>query len=161
LKLLVVAVGQRMPAWVDAGFDAYAKRMPREAQLSLIEIKPEPRGEASRDGSRDAERLAAAEGKRILAALPKDAFRIVLDERGKLCTTAALAERYAIWRMAGRHIAFIIGGPDGLASAIKQDADFVWSLTPLTLPHALVRVVVAEQLYRAHTIFEGHPYHRA
>ena len=146
-----------MPSWVDAGFDDFAKRMPREAQLSLIEIKPEPRGE----GRRDVERLTTAEGKRIRAALPKDALKIALDERGRLCTTTALAERYALWRMAGRDIALIIGGPDGLAPAIKQHADFIWSLSPLTLPHAVVRVVVAEQLYRAHTIFERHPYHRA
>lgn len=146
-----------MPAWVTAGFDDFAKRMPREARLSLIEIKPEPRGE----GGRDVARLITAEGRRIRAALPKDALKIVLDERGSLCTTTALAERYALWRMAGRDIALIIGGPDGLAPAIKQDADFVWSLSPLTLPHTLVRVVVVEQLYRAHTISEGHPYHRA
>lgn len=147
-----------MPAWVDAGFEEFARRMPREAQITLIEIKPEPRGEGS--AARNAERLTAAEGKRIVAALPKGALKIVLDERGHLCTTRELAERFAAWQMHGRDIAFIVGGPDGLPSAIKHDADFMWSLTPLTLPHALVRVLLAEQLYRAHTILTHHPYHR-
>lgn len=160
MKLLVIAVGQRMPAWVDAGFDAFAKRMPREAQLSLVEIKAEPRGEAGQRGPRNIERLAAAEAGRILDAIPKGALKIVLDERGQLCTTAELARRFTGWQMEGRHVAFIIGGPDGLSETIKRDADFLWSLTPLTLPHALVRVVLAEQLYRAHSILKHHPYHR-
>jgi 23S rRNA (pseudouridine1915-N3)-methyltransferase len=149
-----------MPAWVDAGFDAFARRMPRETQLSLIEVKPEPRGEAGQRGARNIERMTAAEAVRILDAVPKGALRIVLDERGQLCTTAELAQRFAGWQMDGRHLAFIIGGADGLSAAIKRDADFLWSLTPLTLPHALVRVVLAEQLYRAYTILKNHPYHR-
>jgi 23S rRNA (pseudouridine1915-N3)-methyltransferase len=157
LKLLVVAVGHRMPAWVDAGFEEYARRMPREAQVKLVEIKPEPRGEQE---GRSVARLTEAEGKRINAALPKGALKIVLDERGRTCTTRELAERMAAWQMEGRDVAFIVGGPDGLSAAIKRDADLVWSLTPLTLPHALARVVLAEQLYRAHTILSSHPYHR-
>jgi 23S rRNA (pseudouridine1915-N3)-methyltransferase len=157
LKLVVVAVGHRMPAWVDAGFDEYARRMPREAQLKLLEVKPEPRGEQE---GRNVERVTEAEAKRISAALPKGAAKIVLDERGRTCTTRELSERMADWQMEGRDVAFIIGGADGLASAMKRDADWLWSLTPLTLPHALVRVVLAEQLYRAHTILNNHPYHR-
>jgi 23S rRNA (pseudouridine1915-N3)-methyltransferase len=149
-----------MPGWVDAGFDEFARRMPREAPLSLMEVKPEPRGDGGQRGSRSLERLTTAEAERILDVVPKGALRIVLDERGHLCTTAELAQRLAGWQMDGRHLAFIVGGPDGLSAAIKRDADFLWSLTPLTLPHALVRVVLAEQLYRAYTILKHHPYHR-
>lgn len=157
MKLVVVAVGHRMPAWVDAAFDDYARRMPREAQLKLIEVKPEARGEQE---GRNIERVTEAEAKRIAAALPKGAAKIVLDERGLTCTTRELSQTMAAWQMEGRDVAFIIGGADGLAPAIKADADRLWSLSPLTLPHALVRVVLAEQLYRAHTILRNHPYHR-
>jgi 23S rRNA (pseudouridine1915-N3)-methyltransferase len=146
-----------MPAWVDAGFEEYAKRMPRDAQLALVEVKPEPRSEHD---ARAPARLTEAEGKRIAAVLPKGCFKVVLDERGRTCTTRELAQRLAAWQMEGRDVAFVIGGPDGLAETIKRDADLVWSLTPLTLPHGLVRVVLAEQLYRAHSLLKGHPYHR-
>jgi 23S rRNA (pseudouridine1915-N3)-methyltransferase len=157
LKLLVVAVGHRMPAWVDAGFEEYARRMPREAPLKLVEVKPEPRGEQE---GRSVARLTESEGKRIAAALPKGALKIVLDERGRTCTTRELAQRMAAWQMEGRDVAFVIGGADGLSPAVKRSADFLWSLSPLTLPHGLARVVLAEQLYRAHTILKNHPYHR-
>jgi len=156
LKLLVVAVGQRMPAWIDAGFDEYAKRMPREASLTLREIRAEPRA----DGA-PVERAVQAEAKRIRAALPADALGVVLDERGKTCTTRELARRVERWLTEGRDVAFVIGGADGLADDMRRDADWLWSLSPLTLPHGLVRVVVAEQLYRAWTILKNHPYHRA
>lgn len=156
MKLLVVAVGQRMPAWVDAGFEEYARRMPREASLKLIEVKPEPRSAQSRD----VERLLAGEGKRIAAAVPGNAYRIALDEHGRTCSTLELAERMAAWQMAGRDIAFLIGGPDGLSGSIKRAADLLWSLTPLTLPHGLVRIILAEQLYRACSVLRNHPYHR-
>ena len=155
VKLLVVAVGHRMPAWVDAGFDEYAKRMPREAPLRLVEVKPEPRGEAT-----PVERLTEAEGKRIRSALPAGCFKVVLDERGRNCTTRELSQRMESWQMDGRHVAFVIGGADGLAPALAREADWLWSLSPLTLPHGLVRVVVAEQLYRAWSITKNHPYHR-
>ena len=145
-----------MPAWIAAGFDEYARRMPREAQLQLIEIRPEPRGETS-----TTERLLALEGKRIATAVPQGALRIALDERGRTWSTRELAERFAAWQMEGRDVAFLIGGADGLSGALKREADVVWSLSPLTLPHGLVRVVVAEQLYRAHSILKNHPYHRA
>ena len=157
MKLTVVAVGHRMPAWVDAGFGEYAKRMPRDAPLGLVEVKPEPRAEHE---SRATERLTDAEAKRIAAALPKGCLKIVLDERGRTCTTRELAQRLADWRMHGRDVAFVIGGPDGLSDAMKHEADWLWSLTPLTLPHGLVRVVLAEQLYRAQSILKNHPYHR-
>ena len=157
MKLLVVAVGHRMPAWVDAGFEEYSRRMPREAQLKLIEVKPEPRSEVD---ARGAARVTEAEARRISAALPRDALKVVLDERGRTCTTRELSQKMDAWWMSGRDVAFIIGGADGLSSAIKDGADFTWSLTPLTLPHALARVVLSEQLYRAHTILKNHPYHR-
>jgi 23S rRNA (pseudouridine1915-N3)-methyltransferase len=156
VKLLVIAVGQRMPAWVDAGFEEYARRMPREANLKLLEVKPEPR--SARQG--DVERLLAAEGKRIAAAVPGNAYRVALDEHGRTCSTRELAERMAAWQMEGRDVAFVIGGPDGLLGSLKRDADLLWSLTPLTLPHGLARVIVAEQLYRAYSILQNHPYHR-
>ena len=144
-----------MPAWVEAGFEEYARRMPRETPLELLQIRPEPRATAT-----PVERLTAAEGKRVRAALPGACYRVVLDERGHTCTTKALAKRLQGWQMDGLDVAFVIGGPDGLEPAIRRDADWLWSLSPLTLPHALVRVLVAEQLYRAASILKNHPYHR-
>ncbi len=157
MKLLVVAVGHRMPPWIVAGFEEYARRMPREASLRLVEIKPEPRS----DGARGVARCLEAEAKRIQAALPPQCYRVVLDERGRQYTTGDIATRLARWRMDARDIAFVIGGADGLAGIMKEGADMMWSLSALTLPHGLVRVVVAEQLYRAASIIAGHPYHRA
>jgi 23S rRNA (pseudouridine1915-N3)-methyltransferase len=155
LKLLIVAVGQRMPAWVDAGFSEYARRMPREMRLELIAIRPEPR-----EVSSTVERLTEAEARRIRAAIPAGAWKVVLDESGRACTTKGLAEKLQGWQMQGRDVAFAIGGPDGLADGVRAEADWLWSLSPLTLPHGLVRVVVAEQLYRASSILKNHPYHR-
>src|SRR5690349_17326103 len=105
----MLAVGQRMPAWIDAGFEEYARRMPREAALEVVQIKPEPRSSGA-----SVERLTAAEGKRVRAALPQNSFKVVLDERGEACTTKALARRLETWLMGGRDVAFVIGGPDGL-----------------------------------------------
>lgn len=155
MKLVIVAVGHRMPAWVDAGFGEYARRMPRDAPLALSAIKPEARG-AGIAGAR----LLAAEGKRILASVPRGSLKVVLDERGTLLGTRELAHRLEQWRATGRDLAFIVGGADGLAEDLKRGADFKWSLTPLTLPHGLARVVLAEQLYRAVSILHNHPYHR-
>ena len=155
MKLLVAAVGRRMPAWVDAGFHEYARRMPRAARVELLAIKPE-----ARTTGRPVERMLEAEGKRILAALPAGSARVVLDERGTLISTADLARRIERWRASGRDVAFIVGGADGLADGLKRTAEFSWSLTPLTLPHGLARVVLAEQLYRAVSILHNHPYHR-
>lgn len=140
MKLVVVAVGQRMPDWIDAGFDDYARRMPRDAPIQLIEVK---------------------EDRRLAAAVPRDAYRVVLDERGGMLSTIELSERIAAWQMEGRDVAFVIGGADGLPDEVKLGANMLWSLSKLTLPHALVRVVVAEQLYRAVSILKHHPYHRA
>ena len=155
MKLLVVAVGTRMPAWVDAGFGDYQRRMPRDARLELAEIKPETRGTG-----RTVARMLEAEEKRILAAVPAGSLRIVLDQRGTLLATAELASRMERWRHAGSDLAFIIGSADGITESLKRGAAFRWSLTPLTLPHGLARVVLAEQLYRAVSILHNHPYHR-
>jgi len=153
MKFLVVAVGHRMPAWVDAGFAEYAGRMPREARIGLVTLKPAAHGGPVK-------RALETEGERILAALPRGCVRVALDERGTLIGTMDLARRIARWRETGRDVAFIVGGADGLAATVKESADFVWSLSPLTLPHGLARVVLAEQLYRAVSILHNHPYHR-
>ena len=145
-----------MPAWVDAGYAEYAKRMPREAALTLLEVKAEPRG----DDSGGVERITEAEARRLKAAIPKGALKVVLDERGATFSTKALAQRLAGWQMEGRDVAFVIGGADGLSESVRRDADVMWSLSALTLPHGLVRVVLSEQLYRAWTILRNHPYHR-
>jgi 23S rRNA (pseudouridine1915-N3)-methyltransferase len=158
VKFLAVAVGRKMPAWISAGFDEYARRMPREARLALIEIKPDAGGGDA--GSAAVQRKLQAEHKRISAVLPADCFRVVLDEHGKSFTTRQLVGRIARWRETGRDVAFIIGGADGTAAALKEQADLLWALSPLTLPHGFVRVVLAEQLYRAASILSGHPYHR-
>lgn len=153
VKFLVVAVGNRMPGWVDAGFAEYAGRMPREARVELTALKPAPRGGPLR-------RVLDAEGERVLAAIPAGSYRVVLDERGKLLDTMELARRIAAWRNGGRDVAFVIGGADGLSESVKKSAELTWSLSPLTLPHGLARVVLAEQLYRAVSILHNHPYHR-
>lgn len=157
MRLLVVAVGHRMPPWIDAGFDEYARRMPREVPVRLVEIKPEPRAGTGRGVARCLE----SERKRIEAALPAQCYRVVLDERGRQYTTAQIAERLERWRMGAADVVFIIGGADGLAAVIKEGAHMLWSLSALTLPHGLARVILAEQLYRASSIIAGHPYHRA
>jgi len=156
MKLHVVAVGHRMPEWVGAGFEEYARRMPREARLVLTEIRPEVRG----SGKQAVERILRAEHQRIVAALPAGCFKVVLDEHGRSFPTRQLADTMARWQQQGRDIAFVVGGADGTAAALRDEADLLWSLSPLTLPHALVRVVLAEQLYRAISILKNHPYHR-
>jgi 23S rRNA (pseudouridine1915-N3)-methyltransferase len=153
MKFMVAAVGHRMPAWVDAGFAQYAGRMPREARIELVAVKPVARGAPL-------ERTLDAEGKRIQAALPEKCIRVVLDERGILLSTMDLVRRIARWQQAGRDVAFIVGGADGLAESVRRTAELTWSLSPLTLPHGLARVVLAEQRYRAVSILHNHPYHR-
>lgn len=156
MKLHVLAVGHRMPAWVTAGFLEYSKRMPREMPLLLKELKPAQRSAAAGDLPRWLE----DESGRINAALPAGALRVVLDERGRSFPTRDLAGHLERWRRDGREPAFVIGGADGLAPGLKQSADLLWSLSPLTLPHGLVRVILAEQLYRAASLLANHPYHR-
>ncbi|MEO6897022.1 MAG: 23S rRNA (pseudouridine(1915)-N(3))-methyltransferase RlmH [Caldimonas sp.] len=154
MKLVLVAVGQRLPAWTDAVFDEYARRMPPELRLELKAVKAEPRG------AKTATQLMAAEATRIEAALPRGARRIALDERGDRVTSTGLAARIVAWQGDGRDAALIVGGPDGLDPALKASCDESLRLSDLTLPHAFVRMLVAEALYRAWTITAHHPYHR-
>ena len=159
VKLRVLAVGNRMPTWVNAGFEEYARRMPREMPVSLTEIKPEARHVEMSTTAID--KLLQLEHKRISAAIPAGTLRVVLDERGKGFNSMELSRQMASWRTSGQDIALVIGGADGTAAALKKSADLLWSLSPLTLPHGLVRVILAEQLFRAASILGGHPYHRA
>lgn len=154
MRLLLVAVGQRQPAWADAAYADYAKRFPPELRLELKAIKAEPRA------GKSAEQLMAAEGVRIEAALPRGVRRVVLDERGERLSSVQLAARLKVWMGDGRDVALLIGGPDGLSAALKHSADEKLRLSDLTLPHAFARVLLAEGLYRAWTIMTGHPYHR-
>jgi 23S rRNA (pseudouridine1915-N3)-methyltransferase len=155
MRTLVVAVGTRMPQWVAAGFEEYARRMPRERRIELIEIKPEKRA-----AGMNAARVLAREAQRIEAALPTGCTRVLLDEHAALLSSVQLAARLAAWRARGKDIAFLIGGAEGLAVTLKASAAATLSLSAMTLPHGLTRVLLAEQLYRAHTIASGHPYHR-
>lgn len=155
MKLVVVAVGQRMPAWAGTAYDDYAKRFPPELRLELKAVKTEPRS-----SGKPAEALMAAERTRIEAAIPKSARVVVLDERGDRVTTQQLAGRLKVWMQDGRDVALLIGGPDGLDPGLRDAADERLRLSDLTLPHAFVRVMLAEQLYRAWSVMVGHPYHR-
>ena len=155
MRLLVVAVGSRMMPWVDDGFAEYAKRMPREWPLQLVEIKAEPRS-----SGKPVAALMAAEAGRLRAALPARCRCIALDERGAELTTRQLAGRLAEWTQEGDDVAFLIGGPDGLDPSLKAQAHESVRLSGLTLPHGLVRVMLAEALYRAASLQKGHPYHR-
>jgi 23S rRNA (pseudouridine1915-N3)-methyltransferase len=155
VKLLVVAVGQRQPAWADAAWADFAKRMPPEMRLELKALKAEPRS----TGKTAAQHMAA-EAARFEAALPKGIRRVVLDEHGTRHSTASLARRLTAWRGEGRDCALLIGGPDGLDPTLKTSADETLRLSDLTLPHAFARVLLAEALYRAWSVLEGHPYHR-
>lgn len=153
MKLRLVAIGSRPPAWVSAGFEAYARRLPREMPLELVEIASVARRNLP------AARVREAEGARLLAQTGSRDWVVALDERGRARTTTELAERLDDWRMQGRDVAFLIGGADGLDAACLERADETLSLSPMTMPHALVRVLLAEQLYRAWTVLSGHPYH--
>jgi len=154
MKLLIVAVGQRVPDWAQTAYDDYAKRFPPELKVELKAVKTEPRGSKTR------ETLLAAERERIVAAVPKGARMVVLDERGTSLGTKALAERLKGWQLGGDDVALVIGGPDGLEPALRQSAHERIRLSDLTLPHAMVRVLLIEQLYRAWSVNAGHPYHR-
>jgi 23S rRNA (pseudouridine1915-N3)-methyltransferase len=154
MKLWLVAVGQRQPAWADAAYAEFAKRFPPEARLELKAVKAEPRG------GKSAEQLMAAEAVRIEGAVPKGVRRVVFDEHGTRVTTHQLAQRMTAWMNDGRDVALLIGGPDGLDASLKASADETLRLSDLTLPHAFVRVLVAEALYRAWTVMVNHPYHR-
>lgn len=154
VKLTILALGHKMPAWVEAAFAEYTKRLPTEARVELIELKPEDRA------SRSVEKVLSLEAARIESALPKNTTRIVLDEHGKMVTTSELAALLRAWMGEGTQPCFIIGSADGLATSIKQSAKLTIALSGCTLPHGLVRVLLAEQLYRAWSLTQNHPYHR-
>ena len=155
MKARLIAVGERAPGWVAQGFAEYRKRLSHWLPLDLAEIEPGVRGKG-----RDTARAMADEGARVLAALPKQAYVVALDGRGRMHGSEQLAQRLEHWRGQGRDLAFLIGGPEGHAPEVIARADEVWSLGPLTLPHMLVRLVLAEQLYRAAALLAHHPYHR-
>ena len=155
MNITVLAVGKKMPRWVDEAVQEYAKRFGRDVQYTLKEIKPEKRG----TGVNAAQGMAAEE-KRILEALPDHAFLVVLDERGKAPTSVELAQYMQRWQQDGEHVCFVIGGADGMTDALKQKARLMLRLSSLTLPHGMVRVLLTEQLYRAVSILQNHPYHR-
>jgi 23S rRNA (pseudouridine1915-N3)-methyltransferase len=155
VRITVIAVGHRMPAWIQEGFQEYARRMPPEARVGLVELKPE-----ERTPGKPGDRARALEGERILAAVPSGASLVALDEKGRAVTTQGLSVMLSEWMRDAAHPAFAIGGADGLAPEVKERAAKLVSLSALTLPHGLVRVVLAEQLYRAWSILARHPYHR-
>jgi 23S rRNA (pseudouridine1915-N3)-methyltransferase len=143
-----------MPGWVETACAEYIKRMPREASIEIVEIKPEKRAAGN-----SIENIQLIEAKRILEAVGRD-FLIALDERGTELTTLQLAEKFKSWQTSGRDIALVIGGADGLHATVKQQANWLWGLSKLTLPHGMVRALLCEQLYRAYTVTQNHPYHR-
>lgn len=154
MKLVIVAVGQKVPDWAQTAYDDYAKRFPPELRVELKAVKTEPRG------SKTTETLWAAERQRIEAAIPRGARVVALDERGAPLSTQALAQQLRQWQLGGDDVALVIGGPDGLDPAFREAAHQRIRLSDLTLPHAMVRVLLIEQLYRAWSINANHPYHR-
>ncbi len=155
MQIHLIAVGTRMPSWVTAGYEDYARRLPRECILRLVEIPP-----GRRSKTHPAAQAVEEEGRRMLAAIPERCLVVAMEVTGRSWDTQTLASRLQEWMLSGRDIVLLVGGPDGLSGDCRQRADLRWSLSALTLPHALVRVVLAEQLYRAWTIIGGHPYHR-
>ena len=154
MRLLVVAVGQRQPAWAETAWDDFAKRFPPELRLELKALKAEPRA------GKSPQQCMAAEAARFEAAIPKGVRRVLLDERGTRLTTQQLSDRLRFWLGDGRDVALLVGGPDGIAPELKVSADESFRLSDLTLPHAFARVLLAEALYRAWSVTAGHPYHR-
>ena len=155
MRIRLIVVGQRLPPWVQAGCEEYMKRLPREWNFELVAVKA-----ANRPGNTPAGTAMQAEARAIADAVLPGMRRVALDERGQQSTSAKLAERLALWQRDGRDVALIIGGADGLAPEIRQSADEALSLSQMTLPHGLARLVLLEQLYRASSLLKGHPYHR-
>ncbi|MBS0212396.1 MAG: 23S rRNA (pseudouridine(1915)-N(3))-methyltransferase RlmH [Proteobacteria bacterium] len=156
MKARLIAVGDHAPDWVTTGYADYARRLSHWLPLELVEITPGMRGK-----HRDVERAMTDEGARVLAALPKGAQVVLLDDKGRMHSSTQLAQRLEHWRGQGRDLALLIGGPEGHAPAVRAAAHESWSLGPATLPHMLVRLIVAEQIYRAASLLANHPYHRA
>jgi 23S rRNA (pseudouridine1915-N3)-methyltransferase len=155
MRIHLLAIGTKMPAWVNTGTDEYAGRMPPHCALLVREIAAEKRTKNS-----DLQRIRQAEGEKLLAAIPDGSFVITLDVKGKPWSTEQLSQQLDSWMMSGRDVTLLVGGPEGLSPACLQRAEQSWSLSPLTFPHPLVRIVVAKQLFRAWSILTNHPYHR-
>lgn len=155
MKIRLLAVGTGMPEWVETGYRDYAKRLCRDVQLELVEIPAGHRGKSA-----DVQRLTEREGEALLGAVREGDRLLAMDVRGKIWSTEQLSTQMQLWLMSGQNICLAIGGPEGLSPRVLEAAQERWSLSPLTLPHPLVRVILAEQLYRAWTLIHGHPYHR-
>lgn len=155
MRIHLIAVGNRMPDWVEQGYREYAGRLTQEVILELVEISPHKRSKSS-----DLERIRREEGEQVIAAIPRGCLVIALEVTGKSWSTEQLARQMDGWLQGGRDVALLVGGPEGLSDACRERADLKWSLSPLTLPHPMVRVLLAEQLYRAWSILKNHPYHR-
>lgn len=155
MHLSIIAIGKSMPSWVETGFQEYSKRLPPEFHLKLIEIEAAKRGKNA-----DISRILQEEGDKILAAIPKNNFVVALEREGKEWDTATLAKNIQQWQLESQSVSFLIGGPEGLSPHCLEKADQKWSLSPLTFPHPLVRIILVEQLYRAWSLLKGHPYHR-
>lgn len=155
MRITLIAVGNKMPAWIAQGFSEYARRFPRDLSFDLIEITPGKRGKNA-----DIARILEKEGEQTMAAVPKGSRIVTLEVEGKPWTTPQLAQQLERWQMDGRDVALLVGGPEGLAPQCIQASEQKWSLSPLTLPHPMVRIMVAESLYRAWSINNNHPYHR-
>ena len=154
MKLNILSVGHKMPNWVELACAEYLKRMPREFAIEITEIKPDKRA-----SGKSSEVVQEAEAKRILEVVDKD-YLVVLDERGQEVTSLQLATKMEHWQTLGKDVSLVIGGADGLHPALKQKADWLWSLSKLTMPHGLVRVMLSEQLYRGYSVIQNHPYHK-
>ena len=155
MQIHLISVGNRMPSWVKTGYDDYAKRLPRDYELLLKEIAPGVRGKNC-----DLARIIRDEGERMSAVIPLGSFIVALELSGKTMTTPELAVSLKRWQETGKTVVLLVGGPDGMADSVRAKASESWSLSPLTFPHPLVRIIVAEQLYRAWSILHNHPYHR-
>lgn len=155
MKIKLIAVGTKMPKWVEQGYDEYAKRLPREFSLELIEIAPGNRGKNA-----DIERAIRKEGELMMSKISPSDHVVALEVLGKPWSTEQLAKEAESWQMLGSDVCLLVGGPEGLAPECKQRANQQWSLSPLTLPHPMVRIILAEQVYRAWSLIQGHPYHR-
>jgi 23S rRNA (pseudouridine1915-N3)-methyltransferase len=155
MNISILTVSRKTPDWIEQGYREYSSRMPREFPVKLLEVNPAKRHKSSKRSQ-----ITAEEGERLLAAVPKSAYVVALDERGEIWDTAQLAGKLSDWQADYNNIAFLIGGADGLSEQCRQRADAIWSLSKLTFPHEMVRVLLAEQLYRAWTVTVGHPYHR-
>lgn len=155
MQITIVAVGKKMPPWIDQGAEEYTKRFPTDIKVKLVEVAT-----VKRNKSTNKEKAIQKEATSIDKVIKKDHYRIALDERGTQCTTKAFSQKLETWLASGRGVVFIVGGADGLDPSLMDSADEVWSLSKLTLPHAMVRVLLLEQLYRAWSILNKHPYHR-